>query len=87
MTINESARALGTRGGLARARLLSRRRRTEIAQMGARARVESLRLAEAIRNNFDYLTAIRQLHPPQKARSESACRGRLPGIYGPDTRG
>jgi hypothetical protein len=81
MTISEIARTLGRRGGLSRARRLSSRRRAEIARMGARARAESLRLAETIRNNFDYVCAVRQLHPPQAVRSESTFGGPLPGIY------
>jgi hypothetical protein len=81
MTISEIAKTLGRRGGLSRARRLSKRRRTEIARMGARARGESLRLAEAIRNNFDYVAAIHQLHPPRDVRPESVFSGPLPGIY------
>jgi hypothetical protein len=84
MTITESARALGRRGGLRRAQRLSPRRRAEIARIGARARVLSLRLAEAIQTNFDYVNAIQQLYPPPKVRSGSLCRQRLPGVYGPD---
>jgi hypothetical protein len=37
--------------------------------------------------NFDYVQAIRELHPPRPVRSESTCRGRLPGIYGPEAAG
>lgn len=81
MTISEIARTLGRRGGLSRARRLSSRRRAEIARMGARARGESLRLAEAIRNNFDYVAAIHQLRPPRDVRSESVFSGPLPGIH------
>ena len=81
MTISEIASALGRRGGLSRARRLSSGRRVEIARAGARARGESLRLAGAIRNNFDYVRAVRQLHPPADVRSESLFSGPLPGIY------
>jgi len=49
--------------------------------MGARARGESLRLARAIRANFDYLRALQQLHPPRRVRRESTSGGPLPGIY------
>lgn len=87
MQISEMARALGSRGGLSRARRLSSRRMADIAREGASARGESLRLARAIRTNFDYVNAIRELHPPRPVRSESTCRGRLPGIYGPETKG
>jgi len=49
--------------------------------MGAKARGESIRLAKAIRNNFDYVSAIHRLHPPKQVRSESMFSGTLPGIY------
>jgi hypothetical protein len=81
MTISEGARALGRRGGVRRAQRLSKQRLSEIARMGARAREESLRLAEAIRNNFDYVSAIHRLHPPKEVRSESTSCGALPGIH------
>ena len=87
MTISEIARTLGRRGGLSRARRLSSRRRAEIARMGARARAESLRLAEAIRNNFDYVGAIHQLHTPKAVRSESTLSKPLPGIYDGEEKG
>jgi len=87
MQISEMARALGRRGGLSRARRLSSERRADIARAGASARGESLRLTRAILTNFDYVDAIRELHPPIPVRSETRCRGRLPGIYGPEAEG
>lgn len=84
--MSEIARALGSRGGRSRAQRLSNRRLAEIARMGARERGESLRLADAIRNNFDYLKAIHRLHPPKQVRSETTGRRKLPGIYGAETR-
>ena len=87
MRISEMARALGSRGGLSRARRLSSERRADIAREGASARGESLRLARAILTNFDYVQAIRQLHPTRPVSSESTCRGKLPGIYGPEIKG
>jgi hypothetical protein len=87
MQISEMARALGSRGGLSRARRLSSRRRADIARAGAIARGESLRLTRAILTNFDYVNAIRELHPPRPVRSEARCSGGLPGIYGPEAKG
>jgi hypothetical protein len=84
MQISEMARALGRRGGLSRARSLSSQRRTDIGRAGATARGESLRLARAILTNFDYVRAIRELHPPRPVRSEAGGSGKLPGIYGPE---
>ena len=78
------AKALGRRGGLSRARHLSNERRADIARDGARARAESLHLARAIQTNFDYVNAIRELHPPKPVRSETRCGRKLPGIYGPE---
>ncbi len=75
---------LGRRGGLSRAERLSPERRAEIARMGAEARAESLRLAGAIRNNFDYLGAIERLRPAPNVGLESLFSGPLPGIYGHD---
>lgn len=85
MELAEIARALGRRGGLSRARRLSKQRLEDIARTGAAARGESLRLARAIRTNFDYLRAIHELHPPAVVRSEPKCRRRLPGIYVAET--
>jgi len=85
MGLSEMAKALGRRGGLRRAQRLSARRRAEIARLGASARAESLRLAEAIRNNFDYVRAIERLNPPRPVRSGSTCREALPGIHGGQT--
>jgi hypothetical protein len=87
MQISEMAKALGRRGGLSRARRLSSRRMADIARAGASARGESFRLARAIRTNCDYVRAIRELHPPKPIRSEARCGGRLPGLYGPETKG
>lgn len=75
------AKTLGRLGGLCRAQRLSHRRRADIARMGARARADSLRLAEVIRNNFDYVAVIERLDPPRPVLSESTSRGRVPGIY------
>jgi hypothetical protein len=79
------AKTLGRRGGLRRAQRLSRRRRAEIARMGARARAESLRLAKVIRNNFDYVRAIERLDPPRPVLSETTSRVALPGIHAAPT--
>ena len=81
MTVSEIAKKLGRRGGLKRAQRLSDQRREEIARLGAEARIESLCLAKAIQNNFDYVAAIHQLQPTPPAVSQHAPNGRLAGIY------
>ncbi len=82
MSLSEMARTLGRRGGLHRAQRLSRRRLADIARMGAKARMESLRLAEVVRNNFDYASALDRLSPPPRVRSDTTCRHPLPGVHG-----
>ena len=81
MNTSEIARMLGRRGGLKRAERLSKARRVEIARLGAQARADSLSLEQAIRNNFEYVAAIRQLHPPSTVNSGSKAGRKLPGIY------
>jgi len=75
------AKELGRRGGLKRAKTLSAARKKEIAQMGAKARAESLLIAERIRSNFAHLAFIHALNPPPKVQSVSTCDEKLPGIY------
>ena len=81
MNSSEIARILGRRGGLKRAQKLSKARRVEIARLGSQARTDSLRLEQAIRNNFDYVLAIRQLQPPVTVSVDSRVARKLPGIY------
>ena len=50
--------------------------------MGAKARMQSLRLAEVVRHNFDYVRALDRLNPPTPVRSETTCRQALPGLHG-----
>jgi hypothetical protein len=82
MTTSEIAKMLGRLGGQKRAQRLSKERRTEIARLGSQARADSLRLEKTIRNNFDYVAAIHQLHPPSPVSSGPSARRKLPGIYG-----
>jgi hypothetical protein len=76
------ARALGRRGGLARARRLTPEERRRIAALGGKARAESLRAARRIADNFRYEAAVRALRgnaPPIRRLKSFA--GPLPGIY------
>ncbi len=84
MKVNYSlmAQELGRRGGLKRAKNLSDARKKEIAQMGAKARVESIEIARRILINFAYADAVRKLAPEQpKIISSSIIDGPLPSIY------
>jgi hypothetical protein len=82
MKAHEMARALGRRGGRARARRLSIEERKRIASLGGRARLDSLRTARRIADNFRYVVALRELRGPSAGvKRLRAFEGRLPGIY------
>lgn len=80
MSYSQIAKKLGQLGGRKRAIRLSKQRRQEIARLGARARLESLRLVKAIQINFDYLAAIQELSQPPPTTSLSEFEGRLPDL-------
>jgi hypothetical protein len=80
MSYSEIAKKLGRLGGQKRAIRLSKQRRQEIARLGAKARIESLNLARAIKINFDYLAVIQELSPPPTITSLSEFEGKLPEV-------
>ena len=80
MNPSEAARALGRRGGQARAARLSSEQRKEIASLGGKARSLSFHAARRIRDNFAYLAAVEALrHSPLKVTRMRTCAGPLPG--------
>jgi hypothetical protein len=81
-TIRATAKALGRRGGQARARRLSAEQRRRIAALGGVARRSSFEVARRIAANFAYLAAVDELggRRPDAARL-STCKGPLPGLY------
>jgi hypothetical protein len=82
MNASEMARALGRKGGRARARRLSAAERKRIASTGGYARARSLRTARRIAENFRYVRVLEMLRPrPASIRRQSDVRGSLPGIY------
>jgi hypothetical protein len=82
MTPSEIARALGRRGGLARASRLSAAQKHAIAAKGAQARLRSLRATNDVIANFRSADAVRQLRgEPVKITRLRRFGGRLPGIY------
>lgn len=81
MKYSSIAKELGRRGGLKRAKNLSAVRKKEIAQMGAKARAESILISERIRSNFAHLAFIQALNPSPPVESVSTCDEKLPGIY------
>jgi hypothetical protein len=85
MTPSDIARALGRRGGLARRNRLTTARKRAIAAMGARARIESLRIARRITANFRYAEAVRALRGAPRVMRVSRFNGRLPDL-GKDAR-
>jgi hypothetical protein len=82
MNTREIARLLGRRGGRMRARRLSARERARIASMGGRARLESIRAARRIAENFRYAAASLGLRGrAPEVTPLRAFKGPLPGIY------
>jgi|SRR5579885_146574 len=61
MNTRQYAKALGRRGGRARARNLSAEQRKKIASMGGKSRALSRHAARRIEENFKYLEAIEDL--------------------------
>jgi hypothetical protein len=76
------AKAMGRRGGLARAKRLSAERRRHIASLGGRARHRSLLVERRILDNLRYLAAVLELQGgSRKVLRTSTHSGRLPGLY------
>ena len=82
VSASNMARALGKRGGRARAARLPAAEKKRIASMGGRARLESLRAARRIADNFRYAAAARELRAVRPVvRRLASCRGPVAGIY------
>jgi len=86
MNRRQMARALGSRGGRARARNLSALERRRIAALGGAARRRSLELARRLDDNFRYAAMVLELQPPPRVDRVRTCDGPLPGVY-PDKAG
>jgi len=82
MDTREMARALGRRGGRARARRLSAEARRNIASLGGQARRRSLVAARRIADNLRYAAAVQELRggSPEILRM-TTFGGPLPGLY------
>jgi hypothetical protein len=82
MNLRAMARAMGRRGGEARARRLSAARRRQIASAGGRARRRSLLAARRMADTLSYAAAVLELRGGRLgvARLRSF-DGRLPGVY------
>lgn len=81
MDTREMARALGRRGGRARARNLSSDERRRIAALGGAARRRSLKLAQRHRDNFVYAAIVLELQPRPRVDRMRTFDGPLPGLY------
>jgi hypothetical protein len=81
MNTRQMARALGRRGGRARARNLTADRRRRIAALGGAARKRSLDAARRLAANHIYAAVVRELRPPVPIKRLKSFNGRLPGHY------
>ncbi len=82
MNASEMARALGRKGGRARARRLSVADTKRIASLGGKARLQSLQAARRIVDNLRYAAVLGDLRgQPTSVRRLSTFAGTLPGIY------
>ena len=75
------ARAMGRRGGRARASRLSPERRREIASLGGQARQRSLLAVRRLVENLLYAVAVEELHgETREVLRMKTFNGRLPGL-------
>ena len=86
MNAKQMARALGRRGGRARARNLTADARRRIAALGGAARRRSLARARRHEDNFKYTAMVLDLQPRPRVERMRTFDGPLPGLY-PDTSG
>ena len=81
MNARTMARALGRRGGRARARNLTAIERRRIAALGGAARRRSLEAARRLAANLVYAAVVRELRPPPVIERMKSFNGPLPGLY------
>lgn len=81
MNAQTMARALGSRGGRARARNLTAEERRRIAALGGAARRRSLEAARRVAANSVYAEIVRELRPRPTVERMKSFSGRLPGFY------
>jgi hypothetical protein len=82
MNISDMARALGSKGGKARAKRLSPAEKRRIAALGGRARALSIHAVRRVAENFRYVDALAALRPRPKVQRLRNYTGPLPGIRG-----
>ena len=79
------ARALGSKGGKARARSLAPDEKRRIASLGGRARSLSFHAARRVAENLRYADAVAALRPAPKVARLRDFAGPLPGLHGART--
>lgn len=85
MTPSEMARALGRKGGRARAARLAPDEKRRIAALGGRSRALSLQAVRRVAENFRYVDVLDALQPRPKVQRLPAFDGPLPTIHGAET--
>jgi hypothetical protein len=85
MSISDIARALGSKGGKARAKRLPPAEKQRIAALGGRARALSIHAARRMAENFRYAEAVAALQPRPKVQRLRYFAGPLPGIHATQT--
>jgi len=85
MTPSDMARALGRKGGKARAARLAPAEKRRIAALGGRARALSLHAARRIVENFRYAEVMDALQPRPRVMRLRTFDGPLPTIRGSQT--
>jgi len=81
MNTSDMARALGSKGGKARARRLAPAEKSRIAALGGRARALSFHATRRVAENFRYAEVMDALRPRPKVIRLSNFAGPLPGIH------
>jgi hypothetical protein len=81
MDISTMARALGSKGGKARALRLAPAEKLRIAALGGRARALSIHAERRIAENFRYVQAMDALRPRPAVIRMRDFNGALPGIH------
>jgi hypothetical protein len=85
MSISDIARALGSRGGKARAKRLAPAEKQRIAALGGRARALSIHAERRVAENFRYAEAVTALQARPKVRRLRTFAGPLPGFHASQT--
>jgi hypothetical protein len=87
MKPSDMARALGRKGGQARAARLGLAEKRRIATLGGRSRALSLHAVRRVSENFKYVEAIEALRPRPKVVRLKDFDGQLPRMHGGPTKG